>query len=161
MWEFYGIMTATNQAGLSTQLSMDHDDLNRNSAQRDSEHPMGQNISQLLKIHDEYMTRFKFICEEMENKFFKQNKNGHSNQYILGDKPTCIDHVYYQELLSAMILSGQGTQTEFFSADTATRLYKLKNMTKWYRLMSQDKSSKSISDRFMKEMKSSGSIHQT
>jgi hypothetical protein len=93
----------------------------------------------------------------MENKFFKQNKNGQVNQYILGDKPTCIDHVYYQELLSAMILSGQGTQSEFFSTDTATRLYKLKNITRWYRIMSQDKYSKAISDRFMKEMKTIGS----
>lgn len=102
------------------------------------------------------MTRFKFICEEMESKFFKQNRNGIVNQYIFGEKPSCIDHVYYQELLSAMILSGQGTQTEFFSADTATRLYKLKNMTRWYRLMSADKYSKSVSDRFMKEMKTNG-----
>mgnify|MGYP004188767975 CR=1 FL=1 len=55
------------------------------------------------------MTRFKFICEEMESKLFKQNKNGGVNQFIFGDKPSCIDYVYYHELLSAMILSGQGT----------------------------------------------------
>lgn len=85
----------------------------------------------------------------MESKFFKGQ-----NQYILGsEKPTCIDHVFYQELLSAMVLSGNGSQSEFFSADTASRLYKLKNLTKWYRSMSSDKCAKQISDRFIQEMK--------
>jgi hypothetical protein len=37
MWEFYGIMTATNQAGLSNQASIEDDDHNRNSAPRDME----------------------------------------------------------------------------------------------------------------------------
>ena len=61
----------------------------------------------------------------MENKFFKTSKNGSVNSFIFGDKITVVDHVYYQELLSAMILSGQGTQSELFSADTNTRMYKL------------------------------------
>ena len=65
----------------------------------------------------------------MESKFFKSQ-----GQYIMGsERPTCLDHVFYHELLSAMVLSGNGSQSEFFSADTATRLYKLKNLTKWYR----------------------------
>ena len=90
----------------------------------------------------------------MENKFFKTSKNSNAvNSFIFGDKITVVDHVYYQELLSAMILSGQGTQTELFSADTNTRMYKLPNLTKWYRLVSQDKVSKNVSERFMKEMK--------
>ena len=42
----------------------------------------------------------------MENKFFKVNKNGATNSFIFGDKITVVDYVYYQELLSAMILSG-------------------------------------------------------
>jgi hypothetical protein len=85
----------------------------------------------------------------MESKFFKGE-----NQYILGsEKPTCIDHVFYQELLSVMVLSGNGSQSEFFSADTASRLYKLKNLTKWYRSMSSDRCAKQISDRFIQEMK--------
>ena len=112
------------------------------------------------------MTRFKFICEQMESKFFKvqpsQSNSGSINHvsqspavYIMGTaKPTCIDYVFYQELLSAMILSGNGSQFEFFSADTATRLYKLINLTKWYRAMSQDKHCKMVSDRFIQEMRS-------
>lgn len=127
MWEFYGIMTATNQAGLTNTNPLDA-----------IQEPSENTHQQLQKIHDEYLTRFKFICEEMESKFFKG-----SNQYILGsEKPTCIDHVFYQEMLSAMVLSGNGSQSEFFSADTASRLYKLKNLTKWYRVMSQDKCSR-------------------
>jgi hypothetical protein len=110
---------------------------------------------QLSKIHDEYLTRFKFICEEMESKFFK------GSQFILGsEKPSCLDHVFYQEMLSAMVLSGNGSQSEFFSADTQSRLYKLKNLTKWYRVMSSDKYSRSISDRFICEMKLSNIIVQ-
>ena len=80
----------------------------------------------------------------MESKFFK------GGQFILGsEKPSCLDHVFYQEMLSAMVLSGNGSQSEFFSADTASRLYKLKNLTKWYRVMSSDKYSRQISDRFI------------
>jgi hypothetical protein len=56
-------------------------------------------------------------------------------------------------MLSAMVLSGNGSQSEFFSADTASRLYKLKNLTKWYRVMSSDKCSRQISDKFIQEMK--------
>jgi hypothetical protein len=62
MWEFYGIMTATNQAGLTNTNSLEvHQD------------GVPENNQQLQKIHDEYLTRFKFICEEMEAKFFKGN----------------------------------------------------------------------------------------
>ena len=113
-------------------------------------------------MHDEYMDRFKFFCEQMENKFFKPTKNGTAvNTFIFGDKITVVDHVYYQELLSAMILSGQGTQSELFSADTAFRMYKLKNLCNWYRQVSADKVSKNVSERFMKEMKSSGVVNQS
>mmetsp|Transcript_7465 Transcript_7465/g.11650 ORF Transcript_7465/g.11650 Transcript_7465/m.11650 type:complete len:111 (+) Transcript_7465:605-937(+) len=101
------------------------------------------------------MTRFKFICEQMEHKFFKSQHAQQQPLFILGSpKPTCLDYVFYQELLSAMILSGNGTQSEFFSADTATRLYKLNNLTKWYRSISQEKHSKSVADRFIQEMRS-------
>ena len=52
-----------------------------------------------------------------------------------------------------MILSGNGSQSEFFSADTATRLYKLPNLCKWYRQMSNDKAVKKMSDQFITELK--------
>ena len=58
MWEFYGIMSATNQAGMTTEDNI-KDDM--------------QNKIQLQKVHDEYLTRFKFICEEMETKFFPKS----------------------------------------------------------------------------------------
>ena len=61
MVEFYGIMTATNQAGLTTSHSLEGFDSQDGA-------PDNQ---QLQKIHDEYLTRFKFICEEMEAKLFK------------------------------------------------------------------------------------------
>lgn len=101
MWEFYGIMTATNQAGLSNQFLEDE---GGNIDPRENE--ANKVNSKLQKVHDEYMQRFKFFCEQMENKFFKPNKNGAVNPFIFGDKITVVDHVYYQELLSAMILSG-------------------------------------------------------
>jgi len=79
------------------------------------------------------MTRFKFMCEQIEIKFFKG-----TNSFIFGDKPSCIDHIFYQELLAAMILSGNGTQQEFFSADTEARLKKLKGLSKWYKQMANE-----------------------
>lgn len=89
----------------------------------------------------------------MENKFFMKPDGSKPTQFICSDRPTCIDYVYYHELLSAMVLSGNGSQSEFFSADTATRLYKLQNLTKWYRTMAADKSCKRIADKFIGEMK--------
>ena len=66
----------------------------------------------------------------MELKFFK---NG--NKFIMGDRITCIDYVFYHELLTAMILSGNGTATEFFNRDVFSvnanaKMYKL---TAWYK----------------------------
>ena len=118
MWEFYGIMTATNQAGLrNVAMAGPYDDdkssdagsimstpKSRSNIPLDLELAHKQN-SHLQKIHDEYMTRFKFMCEQIEIKFFKG-----TNSFIFGDKPSCIDHIFYQELLAAMILSGNGTQ---------------------------------------------------
>lgn len=135
MWEFYGIMSATNQAGLTNNSSLNggadlnssNDGINprRSLSPRSNKDLDKHNKSNLLlqKVHDEYMTRFKYMCEQMESKFFL--KGDKTTQFICSDKPTCIDYVYYQELLSAMVLSGNGSQSEFFSADTATRLYKL------------------------------------
>lgn len=37
-------------------------------------------------------------------------------------------------------------------------MYKLKNLCNWYRAVSADKVSKNVSERFMKEMKSSGVV---
>lgn len=58
MWEFYGIMTATNQAGLSNQFIED-EGTNIDSDQQD----INRINSKLQKVHDEYMERFKFFCE--------------------------------------------------------------------------------------------------
>ena len=90
MWEFYGIMTAASEAGLTKE---------RDTSNRDQE-----NFSKLQQIHEEYLTRFKFMCTQIEQKFFTGQ-----NTFLFGEKATVVDYVFYQELLSAMILSGQGT----------------------------------------------------
>ena len=56
MWEFYGIMTATNQAGLSNQFLEDE---GGNIDPRETE--ASKSNSKLQKVHDEYMERFKFF----------------------------------------------------------------------------------------------------
>jgi len=81
MWEFYGIMTATCQAGLTNGLFPD--DKSFDSDQEGQPGPQelegnNRNRHQLQKIHDEYITRFKFICEQMEAKFFKLGPNPHA-----------------------------------------------------------------------------------
>ena len=92
----------------------------------------------------------------MEQKFFK---NG--NTYILGEKITCIDYVFYHELLTAMILSGNGTKSEFLSSDTEMRSEKLQYLTQWYRMMSNDRFVKSVADRFIDEMQKKSSGQET
>ena len=52
-----------------------------------------------------------------------------------------------------MILSGCGTQSEFFQVDTATRLYKLPNLTKWYRAMGSEPFSRQVAERFIAAMR--------
>ena len=100
MWEFYGIMTATNQAGLKN-VNQNNGQYEGSDGESYMKTPVRSNVpvdlegmqkqsSHLQKIHDEYMTRFKFMCEQIEQKFFRG-----SNIYIFGDKPTCIDHIYY------------------------------------------------------------------
>ena len=51
-----------------------------------------------------------------------------------------------------MILSGNGTQQEFFSADTEARLKKLKGLYRWYKNMANDIYAKRVADKFMGEM---------
>jgi hypothetical protein len=71
----------------------------------------------------------------MEAKFF-----GHSAQKYIFDpeKPSVVDLVFYQELLSAMILTGLGTHNEFFKHDYKTQLNDLPKLTKWYKTISAE-----------------------
>ena len=75
---------------------------------------------------------------------------------MFGANPTCIDYIYYQELLTAMILSGNGTENEFMASDTAARLYKVTNLTKWYRKMAQIEKCKKYAEKFKADLKSKG-----
>lgn len=72
----------------------------------------------------------------MEEKFFPEN---HESTYIFGDKPSCFDHILYQELLTAMIISGNGKRTELFTTDSRFRLYSVQRLTKWYNRMAYQK----------------------
>ena len=103
----------------------------------------------MQKVHDEYVTRFIKYCEQMEYKFFDER----DTQYICGDKPSFIDYVYYQEFVSAMVLSGEGTQYELFTDEPDLDRSKVDNLIEWYRAMSQDKYSKKLADQFIGEIK--------
>ena len=96
MWEFYGIMTVISEAGLTNHSTESNDENNAD--------PMNTNVSKLTQLHEEYITRFKFMCSQIEEKFFTDG-----NTYMFGNKPSLADFVLYQELLSAMLLSGQGS----------------------------------------------------
>ena len=143
MWEFYGIMTAASQAGLTNRL--DSHENHKFFAEDLEKH--NDSISKLQQIHEEYLTRFKFMCEKIEQKFFTNN-----NKYLFGDRPTLVDYVFYQEMLSAMVLSGNGTESEFLIDDVQIRHTKLKNLTAWYQSISEVKACKSYADEFMELM---------
>ena len=100
MNEFYGIMAAASQASQTEDKS--------------------DKIEKLLRIHEEYLTRFKLMCEQIEQKLGQ-------NSYLLGDKPSIVDFVFYQELVSAMIISGKGTESDFLESE------KLAALKKWYK----------------------------
>ena len=87
------------------------------------------------------------MCLQIEGKFFT---NG--NTYFFGEKATCVDFVFYQELLSAMILSGNGTASEFFTSDSQTQMQDLKNMTKWYQAVASNSACKTHALTFIQEM---------
>ena len=84
---------------------------------------------------------------QIEGKFFTGG-----NTYFFGEKVTCVDFVFYQELLSAMILSGNGTTSEFFTSDSQTQNFDLKNMTKWYQAVASHHACKAHAFTFMEEM---------
>ena len=44
------------------------------------------------------------MCDQIEQNFFVDG-----NTFLFGEEISAIDYVFYQELLSAMILTGQGT----------------------------------------------------
>ena len=56
MWEFYGIMTAASEAGLTKE----------NTTRENRDQNYNENISKLQQIHEEYLTRFKFMCTQIE-----------------------------------------------------------------------------------------------
>ena len=87
------------------------------------------------------------MCEKIEDKFFTKD-----NKFLFGSTPTLVDYVFYQELLSAMILSGQGTATEFLTDDPQIRHTKLKNITAWYSEISAVKECKIQADEFINSM---------
>ena len=67
------------------------------------------------------------MCGQIEQKFLVG-----PNPFLFGDKATIVDFVFYQELVSAMILSGNGSQNEFLSVDKDARTDKLTQLTAWY-----------------------------
>ena len=127
-----------------TNEKPENDNLNHSAENLEG---VNHNISKLQQIHEEYITRFKFMCGQIEDKFF-----GNNNTFFFGSKASLIDYVFYQELLSAMILSGHGTRSEFLSEDTEARMSKLSNLTNWYREMSERQECKSHAVDFLRIM---------
>ena len=72
------------------------------------------------------------MCDQIEQNFFVDG-----NTYLFGDKITAIDYIFYQELLTTMILTGQGNESNFFKEDNKTQL-RLQNTVSWYKTVSKD-----------------------
>ena len=87
-WEFYGICTMCQQKGLTND-----------AASQPESNPA---LDKLREYHNKYVEKLIYLCEEIENKFFANSEHG----YFYGNKPTVVDHVFYQEFLNAMIISG-------------------------------------------------------
>ena len=83
------------------------------------------------ETYETYITKFVHLCEQIEQHFIKDN-----TPYFFGSTPTVVDFIFYQELVSAMLVSKKGSTSKFFKEDTATRL-KLKKITEWYKKMSE------------------------
>lgn len=87
------------------------------------------------------------MCEKIENKFFTDG-----NAFLFGEKPTIVDYVIYQELLSAMILSGNGSTQEFLAEEESEKQKKFKNLASWYKQMAKIKACKEQADEFIRSM---------
>lgn len=84
-------------------------------------------------VNEEYLSKFKLICQHMESEFFSNEFEG---QYIFGREPSVFDYALYHDLLTAMLIPRIGKSNELFSVDNRFRLHKVKKMNKWYFIMS-------------------------
>ena len=87
------------------------------------------------------------MCEKIENKFFTDG-----NAFLFGEKATIVDYVIYQELLSAMILSGNGSTSEFLAEEGTDEQKKFKHLASWYKQMSKIKACSEQADEFIRSM---------
>ena len=115
--ELYGVMVAICEAGL-TQSTLSSGDAK---------------TEKLKRLHSHYIDRFILMCDQIEQNFFVDG-----NTFLFGEEISAVDYVVYQELLSAMILTGQGNQHEFFKSDSRAKL-RLQNVVQWYEQMANDK----------------------
>ena len=72
--------------------------------------------------NEEYLSKFKMICQTMEQKFFGDDFTG---PYIFGEKATVFDYALYHELLTAMLIPNIGKSSELFDRDNRFRLHKV------------------------------------
>ena len=128
---------ATASSGIATPLS-------------NLDHLEGDTNHMLNAASDEYISKFKLICEQMEKQFFSKDYNG---QYIFGDKPSVFDFALYHDLMTAMLLPNIGKSNELFSEDNRFRLYKVKNLNKWYYTMSRVKVNRRLATEFIASLK--------
>ena len=49
--------------------------------------------------------------------------------------PTCVDYIFYQELLTAMIVSKLGTESDFMASDPDYQEENVPNLVEWYKIM--------------------------
>jgi len=161
MKEFYAFIVAKHKAGLDKPRAAlgDADALNdvQSMSSSTSKQPSSQDLEkmsangQLLhQANEDYLNKFKLVCREMEQKFFGGKTEG---PFIFGTKPTCFDHILYQELLTAMVLSGYGRASDMFSTDTAFRLYEIQKLSKWYSRMGQEEVSKRLAARLTDDLR--------
>ena len=107
--------------------------------------------SQMLNVaNEEYLSKFKLICQQMESQFFGEEFNG---PFIFGEKPSVVDFAIYNELLAAMLIPNIGKSNELFSIDNRFRLHKIKKMNKWYFMMSQDRVNRRLVKEFIASLK--------
>lgn len=103
MKEFYAFIVAKHKAGLDKPPAALEDSGALSDVQSVSsgagKQPSSQDLEkmsaneQLLhQANEDYLNKFKFVCRQMEQKFFVSKAEG---PYIFGTKPTCFDHILY------------------------------------------------------------------
>ena len=108
----------------------------------------------LQNMYETYLSKFKIICEQMENHFFVNDEEDLSEgPYIFGDDPSIFDFSLYHDLVAVMLVTGLGDGTRLFSQIERFSQQRIQRLNIWYGAMGEIDVNKKLVGEFASELK--------